>query len=292
MPSDKFTAVWVSHTSMTDFLQCPRAYYLKNVYKDRTSGNKIQIVSPSLSLGSAVHEVIEALSIIPTEKRFDESLVLSFDRAWEKFAGKKGGFTNLEDEFRFKERGKVMLRRVMDKPGPLANLSIKLKQEVPNYWLSESEGLILCGKVDWIEYLKEIDSVHILDFKTSKKEESDESMQLPIYNLLVKNCQKRPVVKASYWYLEFDNSPQEKELPDIVTAEKKILEVARKMKLTRKLEKYECPNGADGCFACSPLERVLKGEGEYVGVSGHRDTYFLEYKNNTEEEDTEDSFII
>ncbi len=52
---DKYTATWVSHSSMGDFIKCPRAYYLKNMYKNPKTGKKIGIVSPALSLGSAVH---------------------------------------------------------------------------------------------------------------------------------------------------------------------------------------------------------------------------------------------
>ena len=125
MPKDKFSAVWISHTSINDYLHCPRAYYLKNIYKDKTTGHKIQVISPSLALGSAVHSVIESLSNIPTNSRFDESLILKFDEIWNQYGGKKGGFVDLEEEHKFKERGKAMLRKVMDNPGPLKNLSIK-----------------------------------------------------------------------------------------------------------------------------------------------------------------------
>src|ERR1035437_4279352 len=34
MAQDKFNAVWVSHSSIGDFLKCPRLYYLHNVYKN------------------------------------------------------------------------------------------------------------------------------------------------------------------------------------------------------------------------------------------------------------------
>jgi len=74
--NDKFTATWVSHSSIRDFLNCPRAYYLNNVYKDPATNHKIQIVSPALSLGSSVHEVIESLSNLPTKDRFKESLLI------------------------------------------------------------------------------------------------------------------------------------------------------------------------------------------------------------------------
>jgi ATP-dependent helicase/DNAse subunit B len=89
---DKFTALWVSHSSISDFLQCPRAYYLKNIYKDPDTGRKFQITSAPLSLGSAVHEVIEALSEIPTQDRFRQSLLEKFETAWKKYHGKIGGF--------------------------------------------------------------------------------------------------------------------------------------------------------------------------------------------------------
>ena len=155
MAKDKYSAVWISHTSINDFLQCPRAYFLKNIFKDRSSGNKIQIISPSLALGSAVHEVLESLSTVPTEIRFEESLVLKLDQVWEKLSGKKGGFKDLDEEHKYKERGKAMLRRVMDHPGPLLNLAVKIKESLPYFWLSEEENIILCGKIDWLEYLKE-----------------------------------------------------------------------------------------------------------------------------------------
>ncbi len=275
MPKDKFTAVWISHTSISDYLHCPRSYYLKNIYKDPSTGHKIQITSPALALGSAVHSVIESLSTIPTESRFDQSIVLKFDELWDQYGGKKGGFADLEEEHKYKERGKSMLRKVMDHPGPLKNLSVKIKESLPYYWLSEEENIILCGKLDWLEYLPDSDSVHIIDFKTSKKEEAGDSLQLPIYHLLVHNCQKRPVSKASYWYLEFSDTLQEKELPDIRDAHTKILEVGRKVKLARKLEKFDCLQGADGCLWCRPLEEVLRGKGELVGEVNHRDTYIL-----------------
>ncbi len=292
MPKDKYSAVWVSHTSINDYLQCPRAYYLKNIYKDRSTGNKVQVVTPALALGSVVHEVIESLSTIPTDIRFNDSLVLKLDTVWEKISGKKGGFKDLDEEHKYKERGKAMLRRVMDNPGPLQNFAVKIKESLPYYWLSEEDNIILCGKVDWLEYQKDTDSVHILDFKTSKKEETSSSLQLPIYLLLVSNCQQRKINGASYWYLDFSDVPKEKELPDISEANTKVLEIGRKIKLARKLEKFDCPNGKDGCFQCRPFEAILRGEGERVGEMGFRDSYILEKEIIPEVEDTEDSFIV
>src|SRR3989344_7363851 len=183
MPQDKFSAVWVSHSSISDYLKCPRAYYLNNVYKDPKTGHKISLMAPPLALGQAVHEVIEALSVIPTSKRFQESLIDKFERTWVKFNGKMGGFFDEKTEQAYKLRGLNMIKRVQTNPGPLKNLSVKINMDLPHYWISEEDNLILCGKIDWLEYLEETDSVHVIDFKTSKSEEDLESLQLPIYHL-------------------------------------------------------------------------------------------------------------
>lgn len=284
MAKDKYSAIWVSHTSINDYLHCPRAYYLKNVYKDPETGHKIQIMSPHLALGQAVHEVLDSLSVIPTETRFDNSLVLKLDEIWEKYSGKLGGFQGLDDEHQYKERGKAMLRRVMDNPGPIKNKAVKIQQELPYYWISEDENIILCGKVDWLEYLEDTDSVHIIDFKTGKKKEELDSLQLPIYHLLVHHCQKRTVSKVSYWYLETDNQLTEKDLPDLKEAHQKVSDIARRVKLARKLDKFDCPQGHDGCVHCRSLEKIVRGEGIMVGSNSQRDIYILPHEQTPEED--------
>lgn len=282
---DKFKATWVSHTSMTDFLTCPRAYFLKNVYKDPKSNHKIKLMSAPLALGQAVHETLENLSQLPTKTRFIDPLMPKFDQSWEKVSGKVGGFTDKNEEYRYQERGRAMIRRVQDHPGPIAELSIKIQQDLPWFWLSEEEEIILCGKVDWLEYLEASDSVHIIDFKTGKNKEHESSLQLPIYHLLVDRCQKRQVAKASYWYLETDDALTEKELPSLEDAEAEILQIARKMKLARQLKKFDCTHGEEGCFACRNYEKILAGQAEFVGVDEYNyDVYIMPGKSQDDED--------
>ncbi|MBU0579137.1 PD-(D/E)XK nuclease family protein [Patescibacteria group bacterium] len=272
---DKYTATWVSHSSIGDFLKCPRAYYLNNVYKSPETGRKIQIISAPLTLGGAVHEVLESLSVIPTQDRFKKSLIEKFDSVWRKHRGEKGGFSSNEQEREYKERGEKMLRKVMDNPGILNNLAIKIKEDLPHYWLCEEDNIILCGKVDWLEYLKDEDAVHIIDFKTSKREDQSVSLQLPIYHLLVHNTQQRKVVKASYWYLDLYDEPVEQKLPDLIEAHDEVFAIAKKIKLARKLERFKCPQGDGGCRHCKPLEKVLAGEAKKVGVSEYNQDVFV-----------------
>ncbi|MCX7928770.1 MAG: PD-(D/E)XK nuclease family protein [Patescibacteria group bacterium] len=271
---DKFKAVWVSHSSIADFLRCPRTYYLRNVYKDPKTNHKITVMSPPLALGQAVHEVIESLSYLPAQERMLIKLSKRFETAWQKVSGEMGGFKDKKEEIEYKNRGLVMLDRIQKNPGPILRKAVKIRADggLPYFWLSEEENIILCGKIDWLEYLPD-DSVHIIDFKTGKNDEEAESLQLPIYLLLAVNTQRRLVSKASYWYLDRDNSRIEKVLPELSLAKEQVLKVARRIKLARQMNHFKCPK--EGCFACRPLEKILKGEGKKVGVSEYNQDIYV-----------------
>ncbi len=290
---DKYSAVWVSHSSMGDFLKCPRLYYLHNMYKSKKTGRKISIVSPHMSLGVAVHEVLEGLANYPANERLDTDLRAKFEEEWLKVSGKKGGFTDTDEEDEFKMRGKDMINNVIKDPKFLVNKCVKLKRGEmnPNFYLSEDDNIILNGLIDWLEYLPLSDSLHIVDFKTGKKEESEASLQLPIYLLLCNALQKRKVTKASYWYLESGNIV-EKELPDADTAYRDVYTVARKVKDARVKAKREgedsvfvCPQGpynpttlSGGCMYCRPYEWIISESdmAEHVGIGGfNQDMYII-----------------
>jgi len=279
--ADKYGAVWVSHSSIGDFLKCPRAYYLHNVYKNPDTGRKITIVNPALSLGSAVHATLEALKALPVEERLHRDLLADFEKEWATSAsGKKGGFTNDAEEAGAKARGRAMIERVMKNPGPLSKKTVKLKETEnnmpPNFYLSEEENIILCGLIDWLEYVEEDDSIRIIDFKTGKNEEGEDSLQLPIYLLLLGALQKRRVSGAAYWYLEKNDTPTEVALSDTGLAREKVLALARRVKDVRERRAYDCPRGPAGCFACQPYELILNGKAEYIGVAGYgQDAYLV-----------------
>lgn len=274
MNKDIYAAIWVSNSSINDYLTCPRLYFLRNMYKDPITRHKVNIINPSLALGQTVHEVLEALSVLPAQERFSKSLLAHYEQAWEKVTGKLGGFHNTEQEEHTKIRGAKMLERVMEHPGPLLNKAIKIKQDLPYYYLSNDENIILCGKVDWLEYLPEDDSVHIIDFKTGKHDESVASLQLPAYTLLVANCQSKKTSKASYWYLDRDDEPVEISLPSLEKSYELLLDAAKKVKAARETNSFLCPK--NGCFACRPFEAIIHKKAEFVGTSGYnQDLYIL-----------------
>jgi ATP-dependent helicase/DNAse subunit B len=277
MPPDKYSAVWVSHSSMGDFLKCPRAYYLHNMYKNER-GRKINIVNQHLSLGIAVHETLEGLLAYKTEDRFKKPLMQTLEENWVKVSGKVGGFKSQIEEDEAKVRAKSMIERVDGHRGPLNQLALKLKEHSnnmpPNIYLSEKDNIILNGKVDWLQYVPQDDSVRVIDFKTGKNDEDPDSLQLPIYLLLLSDphIQKRKVSGVAYWYIDRNNEPTNMQLPNITEAKERVLSVALKVKELRERGIFECKRGSAGCFACQPFEKILRGEAELVKTDETRKT--------------------
>lgn len=274
MAQDKYSAVWLSHSSINDYLKCPRAYFLHNIYKDPVTKHKVSLINPSLALGQVVHAVLESMALLPIQTRLSIPLLTLYKEKWKAVTGKAGGFKSSNEEDYYKTRGVKMLQRVTDNPGPLLNKALRIKKDLPSYYLSETENIILCGKIDWLEYIESDDSVHVIDFKTGKHDEEDSSLQLPIYHLLVKNCQSRNVSKASYWYLDREDTPLEVELPDTDQSTETILTMAKTIKSAREQHTLSCPK--NGCFACKPYEAIVHGGAEFVGVGGYnQDLYIL-----------------
>lgn len=276
---DKYSAIWVSHSSIGDYIKCPRAYFLKNVYKDPKTRHKMTITSPALALGQAVHDTLDCLYERSTDVRFDRNLMDEFQECWNKVSGKYGGFMSPDQEIAFKKRGEEMIKGILENPGPLKNKAVKiglsksLNSEMPAYYLSEEENIIICGKVDWIEY-NDDDTITIIDFKTGRHEEDPNSLQLPIYTILAKMGQRREVKKVCYWYLDGEGKIVDMELPDFDESIQKVLHIAKEIKRARESRNLQCARG--GCFHCGPFERVLSGEGECVGVDNlNRDIYIL-----------------
>ena len=227
-----------------------------------------------MALGLAVHDVLETLADVSVDERMRQPLFARFEKSWEHVSGEMGGFKNADEEEQFKDRGLKMIRRVVEHPGPLLNKAVRLRSSddlPPRYKLSETENIILCGKVDWLEYFPDDDSVHVIDFKTGIREEKGDSLQLPIYALLVKNLQNRNIKRISYWYLERDDFPIEMGLPDFLEAKKQVMDVALRIKRLRQEGRYVCPRS--GCFSCRPLEDIVAGRAKWIKQSGYMDVY-------------------
>ncbi len=265
--------IWVSHSSITDFNNCPKLYFFKSVYRNPKTGNRIQLVNPYLSLGSAVHDTIDEVVNLPLLKRKKTSLTKNYRKIWKKYSGKKGGFVSEKQESEFKKRGGKMIKKV-ENSGILAKKSLKKTDNLPKADLCKNIGLV--GSFDWIEVLKN-NNLHIIDFKTGKSEEKKNSWQLPIYQILAEKNYNKNVEKLSYWYLEKNNKPISKELINTNTFIEKIKAKAREIKKNIDENNFSCNFSYNSCYWCRDYESIVSGEAEYVGFDEKmkKDLYFL-----------------
>ena len=262
--------IWISYSGISDFEKCKRAYYYKHIYRNPKNNNRIQIVSPYLSLGTVVHETIERVAFFSPEKRVN--LLQSYEKIWEIYSGKKGGFVSEEQEQEFKQRGREMVLRA--EKSPIIKNPVFTFSGLPKFNLFENVELV--GSIDWAEIMPSR-GIHIIDFKTGKNGEKNDSLQLPIYYILARENFKKKIEKASYWYLNSSEKPVSQDLGDTEAHLKKIKQIALKIKEAIMHNDFSCSSGYKTCFACRDFDAVFSGTAENVGFDEKmkKELYYL-----------------
>lgn len=249
-------AIFLSHTSLGDYLNCPRAYFLKNIYRDPKTGLRLQIASPHLSLGSVVHDVIKWFLEMKKQVTKD-TLLAKYENLWLKYQGKRGGFTLKEEEEAFKGRGREMLDKFYDTSKILGKMVPPMN--FPKYFLDGET--VLFGNLDYVEELPD-GSLHIIDFKTGQKDE-DNPLQLHIYAILAESNLGKPVKKVSYWYLDRDSEPKEAVLDSLEKHLEYLKGKGQEMKKAIEEGKWVCKKSPDLCFDCQNYQAIIEGKGEF-----------------------------
>ena len=269
--------IWISYSSLSDFEKCPRLYYLRSIYRDKEFGNnfRIQVANPYLSLGEIVHDAIDNYvnKFSPAERNKDV-MIQELSKGWNLKHGKIGGFKNDTQEKEFKTRSVTMVNKFLSNKSFSKADAYKLP-DFPKKKLFPDKDLVLVGNFDWVETYK--NGLHIVDFKTGKQEESEDSLQLPIYAILANENLEKPVLKTSYWYL--DKSVEPKEVPmknldeSLEIIQKKSLEVEEAIK-KNDFSKHSSKN----CIYCKEYEAVINGKAKHVGThyKRKREVFFVE----------------
>ncbi|MDP2671765.1 MAG: PD-(D/E)XK nuclease family protein [bacterium] len=268
--------IWVSHTSLNDFGKCKQLYYLRGLYRDQKYGNnfRIQVASPYLSLGEAVHDAIDQLiKRYPKGERSKDKLFYEFNRGWKLKPGKVGGFQSESQEKEFKARGEAMLERFW-KHEHFKN-SEPILVDFPKLPLIGQDEAILVGNFDWLE--KNESGLHILDFKTGQNEEEEGSRQLPLYAILGEHVLKKPVTKVSYWYLDKDDEPVEMTLPDLGGTLDEVKTQALEMQKAVNSKDFACTTDVGYCRACHDYHAAINDIAEHVATDfkRKREVFFL-----------------
>lgn len=261
--------IFISFTSLSDFLKCPRSYYLKNIYKNENN-RRIQVASPYLSLGSTVHDSVKWFLDMKgqvTKKQLEEK----YRNLWLKYRGKKGGFESLEQEGDFGRRGLKMLENFFTN----AKVLEKISHHVDFPKLNLFEDIILMGNFDFVGE-KEDGTLHVVDFKTGSKDEKD-PLQLYIYAILAEANFGKEVSSAGFWYLDRDDEPKDIVLDPLEPKLEWLREKATELKQAIKEGKWVCVKGDQLCRDCRDYQAVADGKGEFqfTDYRYKKDVYFL-----------------
>lgn len=271
-------AIFLSPSSLADFEKCPQLYYLRQVYRS-PRGLKIQLINPSLALGQNIHDTLDQFLKLPVEQRTKDELERTFSTIWNLTSGEKGGFISNEEEEAYKKRGEEMLNRFWNNKHFQETEIVK----IPSFPKAElGSDLILTGKLDWVEKAGPSEAeagFKIVDFKTGKNEEREDSQQMPIYAYLVSKVFNTNNITACYWYLDKDENLTACVLPDL----EKTLAYLRKMgeiiKMTRQTNSFRCQSGKESCWACKDMLAISQGKGKLVSmdpVNRKQEIYILE----------------
>jgi RecB family exonuclease len=253
-------AIFISPSSLGDFDKCPQLYYYRYIYRS-SRGLKIQLINPPLTLGQIVHEALEMFLQLPTLERSEQILREKFEFAWSNISGEKGGFFSVEEEQEAKNRGQEMLSRFWEND----HFKNTQMEKIPGFPKADlGNDIILTGKLDWLE--KEDQVYHLVDFKTGKNEEKEDSMQLPIYAVLISNIFKTRQIKASYWYLDKDEKMVPFALPELNQTIEYLKNKGEIIKMVRQTNSYRCQSGGESCWACRDMLAIAQGKGKLVSM--------------------------
>lgn len=258
--------IYISYTSLSDFLKCQRAFYFKNIYRHKIPVKegeephepfRIQIASPYLSLGSTVHDAIKWFLEMKGQVT-KERLLKKFRNLWLKYRGKRGGFASDEDEAIFGKRGLKMIDNFYQN----AKILEKSMPTLPFPKYNLIENIILMGNMDFVGLLPD-GTLHVIDFKTGVNDEKD-ALQLYIYAILSESNYQKEVSKASFWYLDRDGSPKQIVLDPLEPQIQWLINKSLEVKKAIEQNSWVCIKGKEGlCRDCRDYQLILDGKGEF-----------------------------
>lgn len=228
-----------SPSKLNLYIQCPQQYFFN--YLDPVKmkmKTKLKQMPENIylfhTLGKAIHNAITLYYYLPLSQRTKENLMKKLEEAWVSEArwNKKppllewGGFENIEEERSVYSDAIKMLRNFlkMAEENPAIHYlpTEDFRHSIKDYQdliVSLNNDYDISGKFDLIT--QDNDGLHIIDFKTAKREETD-PFQLDFYQLLAELNFNKPVKKASFYFLKsgkkksFDVKKKAEEIKDDV----------------------------------------------------------------------------
>lgn len=213
-----------SPSKLDMFSKCPKSYhfYYLDPILSKTK-NDLKKQPPNIwsfhTLGKAIHNAITLFYYLPPELRTKDQLKENLKLTWKSEVlwnkkmplGEWGGFKTIEEERENYSQALQMLEnffQLADTEPEIGYLPVKdFTRSIDDYHnliTPISELFDISGKFDLI--IKDNEGfLHIIDFKTGKKEE-DNNFQLRFYKLLAESKFKKKIAKASFYFLKTGNT--------------------------------------------------------------------------------------
>ena len=174
---------WISFTQISDYINCPKCYYLK--YFE----NKRATESAALNYGSMLHESVKLIneSIMKSKEDLSfEDVEKIFDNEFKKY------HLDADSYNRGKESVRAYALKTISEKSIILKCEYEIRHELPG-------GAVIVGRIDRID-IPESDAIEIIDFKATPLIPSTETMkrdlQLKIYGFVI--LQEQPEVKKMY----------------------------------------------------------------------------------------------
>lgn len=179
----------VSPLKVRVFSTCRLRYRYQ--YVDRIAAR----LRPADTAGSLVHRVLcDFFSKLPGEERTGERLLRMFEEGW---AALSRRYLRMAGVDRLRDSAIEQLQRFARQHDLLAS---PLMVE-PYFQVVLAPDITLFGRLDRID--EEADgSLHIIDYKTGAQPDEVDAGQLRLYAIMAEEKLRRPVSRASFWYLD------------------------------------------------------------------------------------------
>lgn len=228
---------YVSYSQINTYLNCPRQYKFKYVFKIPTPAKSY------FSFGKVIHETLKKF-----HKKFKDTSIASkedilnlYKESWN-----SEGYENQTQELEHYQYGEKMLINYLEIEKEENNSNIK---ELEKKFYVKVDDLVIHGYIDRIDELPE-GGLEIIDYKTSRSPKSENALkkdlQLPIYAIATQQIYNKYPEKLSIYWLRHGKktsiSFNEDELEAVKQNIKKIVDDI-------KTGKFE-PNKSWNCNYC------------------------------------------
>lgn len=243
-----------SPSRLSLFEQCPQQYYFYYLdpvkMKMKTKLKQMpENIYPFHTLGKAVHNAITLFYYLPASERTEENLLKKLAESWtSEFRWNKkppllkwGGFKTVEEERNVYKEAIEMLRnflKITEESPTIHYLPTEdFRHSIKDYQsliTSLNDNYDISGKFDLITK-DEDDFLHVIDFKTSKKEETNQ-FQLDFYQLLAELKFNIPVRKTSFYFLKSGKKQSLEVKKKTEEIKEKVLEKIEKIRKTENFQ--------------------------------------------------------